>query len=52
VGDENLIPAWAKREKAESEAETQAPDMFRSNEEPRRGLEPLRIDLIEIALST
>ena len=27
--------------------EKQAPDTFRSNEEPRRGLDPLRIDLIE-----
>jgi hypothetical protein len=27
--------------------EKQAPDTFRSNEQPRRGLDPLRIDLIE-----
>ena len=27
--------------------EKQAPDTFRSNEEPRRGLDPLRIDLVE-----
>ena len=47
VEDENLIPAWAKPEKPESEVEEQAPEVFCSNEEPRRGLEPLRIDLIE-----
>jgi hypothetical protein len=47
VEDENLMPAWAKTEESEREAETQAPDRFRSNEEPRRGLEPLRIDLVE-----
>jgi hypothetical protein len=27
--------------------EKQAPNTFRSNEEPRRGLDPLRIDLVE-----
>jgi hypothetical protein len=47
VEDENLIPAWAKPEKSESEVEEQTPEVFCSNEEPRRGLEPLRIDLIE-----
>ena len=47
VEDENLIPAWAKPEKSESEVEQQTPEVFCSNEEPRRGLEPLRIDLIE-----
>ena len=47
VEDENLIPAWAKPEKSESEVEEQTPEVFCSNEEPRRGLEPFRIDLIE-----
>src|SRR5215469_2018292 len=47
VEDENLIPAWAKTERPESEVEEQAPEVFCSNQEPRRGLEPLRIDLIE-----
>jgi hypothetical protein len=47
VEDENLIAAWAKTEKPESEVEKQTPEVFCSNEEPRRGLEPLRIDLIE-----
>jgi hypothetical protein len=46
--DETLIPAWAKsQDKSEREVETHVPDMFRSNEEPRRGLDPLRIDLVE-----
>ena len=45
--DENLMPAWAKAEESESEVEKLAPNMFQSNEEPRRGLEPLRIELIE-----
>jgi hypothetical protein len=45
--EDNLMPAWAKAEKTECEIEKQAPDMFRSNEEPRRGLDPLRIDLVE-----
>jgi len=45
--DENLIPAWAKDENNRQKVEKQAPDTFRSNEEPRRGLDPLRIDLIE-----
>ncbi len=45
--DENLMPAWAKAEKSEREVEPSAPDIFQSNEEPRRGLEPLRIGLIE-----
>ena len=39
--------AWAKDEKNRQKVEKQAPDTFRSNEEPRRGLDPLRIDLIE-----
>ena len=47
VEDENLIGAWAKTEKPESEVEEQPQEVFCSNEEPRRGLEPLRIDLIE-----
>src|SRR5262249_32202596 len=47
VEDENLMSAWAKTEESAREVETQAPDMFRSNEEPQRGLEPLRIDLVE-----
>src|SRR5215472_12689723 len=45
--DENLAPAWAKAEKTEGEVETEAPDTFRSNEEPRRGLDPLKVDLVE-----
>jgi hypothetical protein len=45
--DENLMPAWEKAEKSESEAGTPAPDRFQSNQEPRRGLEPLKIGLIE-----
>ena len=45
--DENLMPAWVKAEESESEAEKLAPDMFQSNQEPRRSLEPLRIGLIE-----
>jgi hypothetical protein len=38
---------WAKDENIRQKVEKQAPDTFRSNEEPRRGLDPLRIDLIE-----
>jgi hypothetical protein len=45
--DENLMPAWSKAEGSESAVEKLAPDIFQSNEEPRRGLEPLRIGLIE-----
>jgi len=45
--DENLIPAWAKDERNGRTVEKQALDTFRSNEEPRRGLDPLRIDLVE-----
>jgi hypothetical protein len=45
--DENLMPPWAKAEKSESEVEKPAPDVFQSSEEPQRGLEPLRIGLIE-----
>ena len=45
--DENLMRAWARAEEAESEAEKLTPDVFQSNEEPRRGLEPLKIGLIE-----
>ena len=45
--EENLIPAWAKAENNGQKVEQQAPDTFQSNEEPRRNLDPLRIDLIE-----
>lgn len=45
--DKNLVPAWAKKEESERAVEMLAPDRFQSNEEPRRGLEPLKIDLIE-----
>lgn len=45
--DENLMPAWAKPEKSGSEVEKPTPDIFQSNEEPRSGLEPLKIGLIE-----
>ena len=45
--DETLRSAWAKTEESGREAGTQAPDTFRSNKEPQRGLEPLRIDLVE-----
>jgi hypothetical protein len=45
--DENLMPAWAKADKSESDVGTPAPDRFESNQEPRRGLEPLKIGLIE-----
>src|SRR5271165_5717957 len=45
--DDNLMPAWAKAEQSEGEVEKPAPDVFQSNEEPRRGREPLRIGLIE-----
>jgi hypothetical protein len=45
--DETLRSAWVKTEESEREAGTQAPDTFRSNKEPQRGLEPLRIDLVE-----
>jgi hypothetical protein len=45
--DDNLMPAWAKAEQSEGEVEKTAPDVFHSNEEPRRGREPLRIGLIE-----
>jgi hypothetical protein len=41
------MPAWAKAEKSGRELEVPAPDVFQSNEEPQRGLEPLRIGLIE-----
>lgn len=41
------MPAWTKTEKSESEVEKPAPDVFQSSEEPQRGLEPLRIGLIE-----
>jgi hypothetical protein len=43
----NLAPAWAKAEKNESAVEKQAPDMCQSNQEPQRGLDALRIDLVE-----
>jgi hypothetical protein len=45
--DENLMPAWAAAEKTEGEVEKPAPDIFHSSEEPRRGLEPLRIGLVQ-----
>jgi hypothetical protein len=46
--NENLMPAWARTEdKSQCAAEKQAPDKFQSNEEPQRGLQPLRIGLIE-----
>ena len=45
--DENLIPAWTKTESPESEVGKQTLEVFCSNEEPQRGREPLRIDLIE-----
>jgi hypothetical protein len=46
--DENLMPAWRKSEgHSEREVEKSVPDIFQSNEEPQRGLEPLRIGLIE-----
>jgi hypothetical protein len=45
--NENLMPAWAKADKSESDVGTSAPDRFESNQEPRRGLEPLKIGLIE-----
>lgn len=45
--DENLLAAWVKKEESERGMETPAPDTFQSNEEPRRGLDPLRIGLIE-----
>ena len=41
------MPAWAKVEKPEREVATSALDRFQSSEEPRRGLQPLRIGLIE-----
>jgi hypothetical protein len=34
--DDNLMPAWAKAEQSEGEVEKTAPDVFQSNEEPRR----------------
>jgi hypothetical protein len=45
--DQSLMPAWSKAKEAEGAVEKLVPDMFQSNEEPRRGLEPLRIGLIE-----
>jgi len=45
--DQSLMPAWSKAEEADGAVEKLVPDMFQSNEEPRRGLEPLRIGLIE-----
>jgi hypothetical protein len=45
--DENLMPGWAKTEEPESHLGTPVPDRFQSNQEPRRGLEPLKIGLIE-----
>jgi hypothetical protein len=46
--DENLVPAWVKGERTEGVSEKQvAPNVFQSNEEPQRGFDPLRIDLVE-----
>jgi hypothetical protein len=45
--DENLIPAWPTAENTGKETDKQAPDTFQSNEEPRRLLDPLGIDLVE-----
>jgi hypothetical protein len=45
--DETLIPAWAKEERNGQPVEKQSPDEFRSDEEPRRSFDPLRIDLVE-----
>ena len=45
--DETLIPAWAKDERNTQPVEKQSPDAFRSDEEPRRSLDPLKIDLVE-----
>jgi len=46
--DENLLPAWAKSgDKAEGAMERPMTDTFQSNEEPCRGIEPLRIELVE-----
>ena len=43
-----MTPCRVKTEgQSEREVEKAALDLFQSNEEPRRGLEPLRIDLIE-----
>ena len=36
--DENLMPAWAKADKSESDVGTTAPDRFESNQEPRRDI--------------
>ena len=46
--DENLLPAWAKSgDKSEGAIERPMTDTFQSNEEPHRGMEPLRIELVE-----
>jgi hypothetical protein len=46
--DENLMPAWAKfQNKPQGEVGRASPDTFQSNEEPRRGRDPLKIGLIE-----
>ena len=41
------MPPGRSPKKPNATLEKQVPDMFRSNEEPRRGLNPLRIDLVE-----
>jgi hypothetical protein len=43
----NLMPAWPEADESVSDVGNSAPDTFQSNEEPRRGLELLRIGLIE-----
>jgi hypothetical protein len=46
--DENLLPAWAKSEDGPAGVvERPKVDTFQANEEPRRGIEPMRIDLVE-----
>jgi hypothetical protein len=46
---ENLAPGWARADRAEGELEKQAqvPDTFQSTEEPQRGVDPPKIDLVE-----
>jgi hypothetical protein len=45
--EETLIPAWARDEQNGEPVEKQLPDAFRSDEEPRRSRDPLKIDLVE-----
>jgi hypothetical protein len=46
--DENLLPAWAKSgDKAEGAMARPMTDTCQSNEAPCRGIEPLRIELVE-----